>query len=155
VSKTPVLTPTQKKFCDAYVDLGCTKGGKAARPYSKDPYHYASETLAKKYIQDYIEERKKEKAAEIKETLVPLGITPHALVLEVGAIFRDVANVPVEIRLKAATQLGRWFGMENHPTPSPTRNSVAGDDIFAGKTVEELEYFAKYGRFPVDAPQLN
>ena len=117
------MTERQKRFCDEYlIDLNATQAAIRAGYSEKNARNLASETLAKPYIKEYIEQRMAEKDSvlianqdEVLEYLTKVlrGQSKSSVLArnEKGAD-KVIKKAPDEKeRLKAAELLGKRYGL--------------------------------------------
>ena len=117
------MTERQKRFCDEYlIDLNATQAAIRAGYSEKNARNIASETLAKPYIKEYIEQRMAEKDSvlianqdEVLEYLTKVlrGQSKSSVLArnEKGAD-KVIKKAPDEKeRLKAAELLGKRYGL--------------------------------------------
>lgn len=121
------MTEKQKRFCDEYlIDLNATQAAIRAGYSKKTAKVIANENLTKPYIKDYLDTRMKEKESQLIAsqdevlkylTSVLRGESQSEIVVVEGqgdgiSTARSFIKAPDERdRLKAAEQLGKYYGL--------------------------------------------
>lgn len=158
--KTPTseLSKLQERFSKLYVDGDCRNGTLAAKQAgAKVPRQWAFRTLRLSYIQARIKELKKARAKQVVKAVAKVAteqldtaryeVTREVIIQRMAQLYLDPkVHIDHKDVIAAGKQLGEWLGMKEK-----TRDPFAQDDIFAGKTEEELDYYAINSRFP-DSP---